>query len=122
VVRTPYKPTPVRATLIEKRGICPYEVGHTIVYGNPVDNPRPTGECWGITHPLAPIVMACALGFKSWEKADPDRYYISCLSKRGTVWRVERVDDEPLIKTGRGAARKLATGGGRAGGRARPRS
>lgn len=92
VAHTAYKPARVKATLIEKRGVCPYDVGHTIIYGRPVDNPRPSGECWGITHPLAPIVMACALGFKSWEKDNPDRYFVSCISKRGTVWRVERLD------------------------------
>ena len=90
-----YKPARVRATLVEKRGVCPYEVGYSIIYGNPVGNTRPDNVCWGVTHPLAPIVLACSLGFKSWERGDEDRFYVSCLSKRGTVWRVERLPQTP---------------------------
>lgn len=83
----PYKK--VRISMIEKRGKCRYEVGQTYDYEHPMR--PPAGLCWALSHTLFPIVLACSLGAKSWEDNDPDRWYISCMSKKGTVWKVETV-------------------------------
>jgi len=91
----------VQVTLVEKRGVCPYAVGHKVIYGDPLNNRRPEGLCWGIARSLEPIVLMCALGATSWEKDDPERFYISCISKKGTVWRVERLEgDRPAGSEG----------------------
>jgi len=81
----------VRVTMVEKRGECHMDVGHSFVYETPWRQPE--GMCGGLAHPLAYVVMACSLGGESWEEDDPERFYISCVSKKGTVWRVEREDE-----------------------------
>ena len=81
----------VKATMVEKRGKCEmHSVGDTIVFDfNFIPDKK---MCYGIYFPMQPFLMACSLGGKSWEKDDPEKFYISCISKKGTVWKIERID------------------------------
>ena len=80
--------TKVRITCEEKLGKCRHNVGDTFVYT------KPTGYvvelCSGIQEPARPFVTRCAAGVPSWEGDDRSIYRIHCISKKGTVWRLEK--------------------------------
>ncbi len=89
----------VKVTMVEKRGKCPpHEEGdsfeYPVVFSSQV---RPKGMCVAVAHSLKPYVQSCYLGAKSWERDTPDIWFISCPSKKGTVWKIEAMelsDDE----------------------------
>ena len=84
--------TKVRITCEEKLGKCEHNVGDTYVYEHPMAYIQ--GLCSGIQDPARPWVPQTATGNPSWESDDPSIYRIHCISKKGTVWRIERVEDE----------------------------
>ena len=79
----------IRITCIEKTGKCKHEVGDTFVYKHALD--YPVGLCSGIQEPARVNVLACQAGVPSWEADDRSIYRIHCMSKKGTVWRIERI-------------------------------
>ena len=81
--------TKVKITCEEKHGKCGHEVGDTYTYNHALDYPE--GLCPGIQEPARISVSHCAAGIPSWEGDDPNIYRIHCISKKGTVWRLERV-------------------------------
>ena len=82
----------VRITCEEKLGECRHNMGDTFVYSNPMH--VIPDMCSGIGSPAGPYVPLCAVGVPSWESDDKDIYRIHCISKKGTVWRLERIDEE----------------------------
>ena len=84
--------TKVRITCEEKLGQCRHNVGDTYVYRNALA--YLDGLCTGIQEPARLVVSHCAAGVPSWEGDDKSIYRIHCLSKKGTVWRLERVTEE----------------------------
>ena len=78
----------VRITCEEKLGKCHYNVGDTYVYDNPMAYIQDL--CVGIQDPARPWVSQCAAGTPSWEGDDKSIYRIHCISKKGTVWRIEK--------------------------------
>jgi uncharacterized repeat protein (TIGR04076 family) len=84
--------TKVRITCEEKLGKCHHEVGESYVYAQPLDYPK--GLCSGIQDPARPFITRCAAGLPSWEGDDQSIYRIHCISKKGTVWKLEKITDE----------------------------
>ena len=84
--------TKVRITCEEKLGKCHHEVGDTFVYAHAIDYPH--GLCPGIQEPARIYVSHCAAGVPSWEGDDPSVHRIHCISKKGTVWKLEKVSNE----------------------------
>jgi uncharacterized repeat protein (TIGR04076 family) len=84
--------TKIRITCEEKLGKCDYEVGDTYVFEHALDYPK--GLCPGILDPSRPFISHCAAGLPSWEGDDQSIYRIHCISKKGTVWRIERIPPE----------------------------
>jgi len=80
---------PVRMTLVEKRGKCRYEEGQEFIWKGFYP---PPGICGALCDSLRIPVIRCAFGAPSWEE-DPSVWYISCPSKKGTVWRLEAVEE-----------------------------
>lgn len=76
--------SPVRIRMVEKRGQCSYKLGHEFVWKG-WTGPR---MCGALKDLLRQYVFMCSLGAPSWE-ADASRWYLSCPSKKGTVWLVE---------------------------------
>jgi len=82
----------VRATMVEKRGVCEsHKVGDSYIIDWML-TPEEGRICPGILLPMQPWIVACSSGATSWEKNEPDKFYISCISKKGTVWKIERVE------------------------------
>jgi uncharacterized repeat protein (TIGR04076 family) len=84
--------TKVRITCEEKLGKCTHNVGDTFEYTNPTAYIQ--GLCLGVQDPARLWVSHCAAGIPSWEGDDDSIYRIHCISKKGTVWRLERVTEE----------------------------
>ena len=84
--------TKVRITCEEKLGKCHHEVGDSYVYEHPVAYIQDL--CLGIQDPARLWVSHCAAGSPSWEGDDPNIYRIHCISKKGTVWRLEKIETE----------------------------
>lgn len=82
----------VKITCIEKTGKCRHEIGDSFVYQSAFD--YPVGLCAGIQEPSRNPALACQAGVPSWEADDPSVYRIHCISKKGTVWRIERIPRE----------------------------
>ncbi|UCH57624.1 MAG: hypothetical protein JSV18_01515 [Candidatus Bathyarchaeota archaeon] len=93
-MREDFWKTKVQITCEEKLGKCHHEVGDTFVYNHPAAYIQ--GLCFGIQDPARPYVSQCAAGVPSWEGDDPNIYRIHCISKKGTVWRLERVEGEEV--------------------------
>ncbi len=88
--------TKVRITCEEKLGKCStHKVGDSFVYSYPGEYIK--GMCPGIQDPARMWVSLCAAGVPSWEADDPSIYRIHCISKKGTVWRIERATDESKV-------------------------
>ena len=81
----------VRITCEEKLGKCHHNVGDTYVYPNPMAYIQEL--CLGIQDPARPWVSHCASGNPSWEGDDKSIYRIHCISKKGTVWRIEKITE-----------------------------
>ncbi len=79
----------VRITCEEKHGVCEHEVGDAFVFEHVQDYAE--GLCSGIQDPARPYAAYCALGQPSWESGDKSIYRIHCISKKGTVWRIEKI-------------------------------
>ncbi len=84
--------TKVRITCVEKLGKCHHDVGDTFVVGHPMA--YVDGLCFGAFDPARPYISHCAAGFPSWEGDDKSIYRIHCISKKGTVWKLERIEVE----------------------------
>ncbi|MFQ6003218.1 MAG: TIGR04076 family protein [Candidatus Zixiibacteriota bacterium] len=82
----------VKVTMIEQRGECIHKLGDEFIYKSPMA--RPKQMCSALHGSLSPYIVMCSLGGKSWEKDDPDKWYISCPSKKGTVWKVEGLEEQ----------------------------
>ena len=82
---------PVKVTLLEKTGNCPHEVGESFEYHHPLF--RPQGICGAAAYAMEIYIQRCLDGFPSWEKDNPDVYLIHCPSRKGTIWKIERVND-----------------------------
>ncbi|UCE95793.1 MAG: hypothetical protein JSV51_08815 [Candidatus Bathyarchaeota archaeon] len=88
--------TKIRITCEEKQGKCSaHKVGDSFVYSYPGDYIKKL--CPGIQDPARPWVHLCAARIPSWEADDSNIYRIHCISKKGTVWRIERVTDESKV-------------------------
>ena len=87
--------TKIRITCEEKHGKCHHEIGESFVYSHPLDYIKEM--CSGIQEPARLWVSNCAAGRPSWEADAPDIYRIHCISKKGTVWRLERITDETKV-------------------------
>jgi uncharacterized repeat protein (TIGR04076 family) len=81
----------VRITCEEKIGKCRHNIGDTYVYDHALDYPE--GLCSGIQDPARIFVSHCAAEIPSWEGDDPSIHRIHCISKKGTVWRLEKVKE-----------------------------
>jgi uncharacterized repeat protein (TIGR04076 family) len=79
----------VRITCEEKHGVCEHEVGDTFVFEHVQDYAE--GLCSGIQDPVRPYAAYCAMGQPSWESDDKSVYRIHCVSKKGTIWRIEGI-------------------------------
>jgi len=84
--------TKVRITCESKHGVCEHDVGDSYVIEHVQDYVK--GLCSGIQDPARPYAVYCALGMPSWEGDDKSIYRIHCISKLGTVWRLERIPEE----------------------------
>jgi uncharacterized repeat protein (TIGR04076 family) len=84
--------TKVKATCIEKRGKCHHEVGESHAFETPISYVE--GMCLGIQDPAWIWVTHCAAGLPSWEGDNPEVYRIHCISKKGTVWEFQRVEEQ----------------------------
>ena len=82
----------VRITCEEKHGVCEHEVGDTFIFEHVQDYAE--GLCSGIQDPARPYAAYCALGQPSWESDDNSIYRVHCISKKGTVWRIEKISKE----------------------------
>jgi len=82
----------VRITCESKHGVCEHNVGDTYVFEHIQDYVK--GLCNGIQDPARPYAEYCAIGQPSWEADDKSIYRIHCVSKKGTVWKLERIPDE----------------------------
>ncbi|KON30411.1 hypothetical protein AC482_03885 [miscellaneous Crenarchaeota group-15 archaeon DG-45] len=82
--------TKVRITCEEKTSKCPHNVGDTFTFPNAMACIPEL--CPSIQNPARPYVIRCAAGVPSWESDDKSIYRIHCVSKKGTVWRLERVE------------------------------
>jgi uncharacterized repeat protein (TIGR04076 family) len=84
-----FRNTKVKITCEEKLGTCIYNVGDTFVYSKPIGYIEEL--CSGIQDPARPYITRCAAGIPSWEGDDKSIYRIHCISKKGTVWRIEKL-------------------------------
>jgi uncharacterized repeat protein (TIGR04076 family) len=82
----------VKVTMIEKRGQCYLDKEASFLYENPWRQPK--DMCSALYFSLAPWVQSASLNGRSWEEDNPDIFLISCPSKKGTVWKVERLDEK----------------------------
>jgi len=82
----------VRITCESKHGVCEHNVGDTYVFEHIQDYVK--GLCSGIQDPARPYAAYCALGQPSWESDDKSIYRIHCISKKGTIWKLEGIPDE----------------------------
>jgi len=88
--------TKIRITCEEKNGKCSaHKVGDSFVYSHPGGYIKEM--CPGIQDPARIWVSLCAARLPSWEADDSNIYRIHCISKKGTVWRIERVADESKV-------------------------
>jgi uncharacterized repeat protein (TIGR04076 family) len=78
----------IKVTCIEKLGKCRHELGDVFMDESAFD--YPVGLCPGIQEPARNPIMACQAGVPSWEADDSRIYRIHCISKKGTVWKIER--------------------------------
>ena len=76
---------------VQTRGLRAH-VGDTYLFEHVQDYVK--GLCSGIQDPARPYDAYCAIGQPSWESDDSSIYRIHCISKKGTVWRLERIPDE----------------------------
>jgi len=81
----------VKATMVEKRGECIHNLGDEFLFKSPFFCPKDL--CSAARESLRPYVTMCSLGGMSWEKDNPEIWLISCPSKKGTVWKLERVEE-----------------------------
>jgi len=84
--------TKVRLTCEEKLGKCQHSVGDSFVVEHPMA--RVDGLCFGAYDPARPYISQCAAGVPSWEGDNNSIYRIHCISKKGTVWKLEKVVEE----------------------------
>ncbi|MHB8926507.1 MAG: hypothetical protein ACYC9Q_02420 [Bacillota bacterium] len=82
---------PVRISLVEQRGKCAHKVGDSFIWDSWIP---PKGMGGALIDSLTKPVLMCALGAPSWEDNDPELWYISCPSKKGTVWKIESLEKE----------------------------
>ena len=47
----------------------------------------------GIQDPACLCITHCAAGLGSWEGDNPEVYRIHCISKKGTDWEFQRVEE-----------------------------
>lgn len=87
-------PQVVRVTMVEQRGTCRHKLGDSFEYSySPLYPPREL--CPAVAHSIAPFVAIKATGGVPWwdeGEGDPENFYISCISRSGTVWRIEATD------------------------------
>ena len=81
--------SPIQVKMVEKIGLCPYNIGDTYTYRNPYDKPQ--GICTALLHVLEFYIWRVTLGFPSWESDDQTIYRVHCPSKKGTVWEMRKV-------------------------------
>lgn len=84
--------TKVKMTCEEKHGICRYNIGDSYVFNHALE--FPDRMCLGIYEPARLYLTHCAAGIPSWEGDDENVYRIHCISKKGTVWKIEKVSKE----------------------------
>jgi len=89
IIMSEFWKTKVKMTCVEKHGKCHHEVGESYVYSNAIA--YLDGPCPGIQDPARLWVSHCAAGVPSWEGDDPSVYMIHCISKKGTVWKLEKL-------------------------------
>jgi uncharacterized repeat protein (TIGR04076 family) len=80
----------VKATMVEKRGECIHKLGDEFLFESPFSCPKDL--CSAAREAFRLYVTMCSLGGDSWEKDNPKIWLLSCPSKKGTVWKLERVE------------------------------
>jgi len=80
---------PIEVRCVEKHETCRHSVGDSFVYENPYK--RPAGLCEALMHVLDLYLWRTALGFPSWNDADPKTYRIHCPDAKGTVWEMRKL-------------------------------
>lgn len=87
-------PWVVRVTMVEQRGTCRHKLGDTFEYTySPLYPPREL--CPAVALSMAPYVAMKAVGGGPWWDEggdDAENFYISCISRSGTVWKIEATD------------------------------
>jgi uncharacterized repeat protein (TIGR04076 family) len=83
--------TKVRISCEEKLGKCQHNKGDTYIFEQPMA--YIPDLCMGIQDSARPYVAQCAAGIPSWEGDNKEIYRIHCISKKGTVWRLERINE-----------------------------
>ncbi|HWI61000.1 MAG TPA: hypothetical protein VNT75_04100 [Symbiobacteriaceae bacterium] len=76
---------PVRAVMVESRGVCEHVEGEVLVFDLPWSDAE-APVCPGLLRALRPFLAAVALGIPAGQDG---AYFVSCPSRKGTVWRVE---------------------------------
>jgi uncharacterized repeat protein (TIGR04076 family) len=77
---------PVRAVMVEQRGVCDHPAGEVLAFAHPWDEPN-RQVCPGLLGALRPFVAAVAAGIPADQNGGA--YYASCPSAKGTVWKIE---------------------------------
>ena len=84
-------PFVVRVTMVEQRGKCRHKLDDSFEYTySPLYPPKEL--CPAVGHSLAPFVAMKAVGGIPWwdeGEGDTENFYISCISRSGTVWKIE---------------------------------
>ncbi len=84
-------PRVVLVTMVEQRGTCRHKLGDAFEYSySPLYPPK--GLCPALALSMAPYVAMKAVGGVPWwdeGQGDDENFYISCISRSGTVWRIE---------------------------------
>jgi uncharacterized repeat protein (TIGR04076 family) len=87
-------PWTVRVTMVEQRGTCRHQLGDRFEYSySPLYPPREL--CPALALSMSPYVAMKAVGGVPWwdeGRGDDDSFYISCISRSGTVWRIEQTN------------------------------
>jgi uncharacterized repeat protein (TIGR04076 family) len=87
---------PVKITNTVENEKCPHRLGDTFIFKNHYD--RPEGICAALHHVLQLYIWRASLGFPSWEPDNPNVFRIHCPAKKGTVWEVERCEEDPAAR------------------------
>lgn len=81
----------VRITCESKHGVCEHNVGDSYIFEHVQGYVKEL--CSGIQDPARQYASYCAVGLPSWEVDNNNIYRIHYVSKKGTVWRLEKIEE-----------------------------